>query len=165
MLAPVVSAFQIRPRWLQERPRGSQEAPRCLQDDLLGRQVAPRWSQDGAKRRPRGSKWRQEEAKRLQNEPSWLQHGAQNAQTSQSKNNEKPWVFIAFFASGRAKMAPRSLQNDHLGPSWSQVAAGQVLARAQGQARWQVRRWQGAQGRGRARPGGRSGPGKGPWIF
>ena len=58
-----------------------------------------------------------------QHEPSWLQHGAPNAKSALSKNSEKPLVFIGFFDPGRAKMAPRSLQNGHAGRSWSQDGA------------------------------------------
>ena len=36
---------------------------------------------------------------------------------------EKPMVFIGFFDPGLAKVAPRSLQNSHVGRSWSQDGA------------------------------------------
>ena len=127
---------KVVPSWLPMRAKGASKAPqqgqkrakrapRPLQEHLLGRQVAPKWTQDGPGMTPGGARW-------FQHEPSWLQNGAQNAKTSQSKNVEKTHVFVGFFASGRAKIAPRSLQNHHLGPRRSQVAAGQVPAMAQG---------------------------------
>ena len=110
------------------RPLGAPRSPkmesRCRQEEANRLQMAPRWTQDGAKRRPRGSTINQvgfNMARRMRK--------ARQAKISKKKKK-------CFLDPGRAKMAPKSLQIAHVGPSWGQEALSWMPGGSQPASRW-----------------------------
>ena len=98
------SKFAPRWRWISRsrrfsapnRPKTAPRAPKIGPRDAKTAPKGPLEALSSPKMAPR---WRQDGVRWRQHEPSWLQHGAPNA-----------------------KMAPRSLQNGHVGRSWAKWA-------------------------------------------